>query len=136
MMRTICKSKLHRAVVTDANVNYTGSLTLDAQLMKAANILPYEQVHVVDVDNGARIVTYCIEGQAGSGTVCINGAAARLITVGDRVIIMSYAQLTEQEVEAFSPTVIMVDAGNRIRDVVRERCRFLEETAGNPSRRS
>ena len=133
MIRTICKSKLHRAVVTDANVNYTGSLTLDAQLMKAANILPYEQVHVVDVDNGARIVTYCIEGPAGSGTVCINGAAARLMTVGDKVIIMSYAQLTEQEAEAFSPTVIMLDARNRIRDIVHERCRYVEETEVDPS---
>ena len=128
MLRTICKSKLHRAVVTEANVNYTGSITLDAQLMKVADIVPYEQVHVVDVDNGARIVTYCIEGPGGSGIVCINGAAARLVSVGDKVIIISYAQLSPQELETFHPTVILLDARNRIRDVVKERCRLLEES--------
>ena len=105
MLRTICKSKLHRAVVTEANVNYTGSITLDAQLMKAADIVPYEQVHVVDVDNGARIVTYCIEGPAGSGTVCINGAAARLISAGDKVIVIAYVQVTPEELERMAPKI-------------------------------
>lgn len=118
MLRTLCKSKLHRATVTEANVQYTGSVTLDAELMKAADLLPYEQVHVVDVDNGARIVTYCIEGLAGSGTVCINGAAARLISAGDRVIIISYAQVTPEELEALSPKVIVLDERNRILQVI------------------
>ena len=133
MIRTICKSKLHRAVVTEANVNYTGSVTLDAHLMNAANLRPYEQVHVVDVDNGARLVTYCIEGPAGSGTVCINGAAARLISAGDHVIIISYAQLTDEEAESFRPTVVLLDARNRIRDVIKERCLFREDAELDPT---
>ena len=120
MLRTLCKSKIHGATVTEANVHYTGSVTLDAQLMKAADLLPYEQVHVVDVDNGARIVTYCIEGPAGSGTVCINGAAARLITRGDRVIIISYAQLAPAELEAFAPKVVLLGERNHIRQVMTE----------------
>ena len=133
MIRTICKSKLHRAVVTEANVNYTGSVTLDTHLMKAASLRPYEQVHVVDVDNGARLVTYCIEGPAGSGTVCINGAAARLISAGDHVIIISYAQLTDEEAETFRPTVVLLDARNRIRDIIKERCQFREGAESDPA---
>ena len=117
MLRTVCKSKLHRATVTEANVQYTGSLTLDAQLMKAADLVPYEQVHVVDVDNGARIVTYCIEGAPGSGTVCINGAAARLISAGHKVIIISYAQVTSEELSEMAPKIVMLDANNRIQEV-------------------
>lgn len=120
MLRTVCKSKLHRATVTEANVEYTGSLTLDAQLMKAADLLPYEQVHVVDVDNGARIVTYCIEGAPGSGTVCVNGAAARLIAEGDCVIIISYAQAAPEELERLATKVVLLDERNRIRQVVTE----------------
>lgn len=123
MLRAVCKSKLHGAVVTEANVQYTGSLTLDAQLMTAADLVPYEQVHVVDVDNGARVVTYCIEGAPGSGTVCVNGAAARLISAGDTVIIISYAHLTTDELDRLAPTVVFLDARNRIREVVRERYR-------------
>ena len=114
MLRTVCKSKLHRATVTEANVRYAGSLTLDAQLMKAADLVPYEQIHVVDVDNGARIVTYCIEGLPGSGTVCINGAAARLISAGHKVIIISYAQVTPEELSYVAPRVVTLDARNRI----------------------
>ena len=117
MLRTICKSKLHRATVTEANLHYTGSVTLDAELMKAAELTPYEQVHVVDVDNGARIVTYCIEGPPGSGMVCINGAAARLIAAGDKVIVISYAQMTPEELETFAPTIVMLDEHNRIRSL-------------------
>jgi aspartate 1-decarboxylase len=105
MLRTICKSKLHGARVTEANVHYTGSITLDAELMRAADLVPYEQVHVVDVDNGERIVTYCIEGPAGSGTVCVNGAAVRLIAAGDKVIVISYAQVTPAELEALAAEV-------------------------------
>ena len=118
MWRTICKSKIHRATVTDANVEYPGSLTLDADLMKAADLLPYEQVHVVDVTNGARLVTYCIEGAPGSGTVCVNGAAARLVAPGDKVILIAYAQLAPSEVESFSPKIVTVDERNRILQVV------------------
>ena len=117
MLRNICKSKVHRATVTEANVEYAGSLTLDADLMKAADLVPYEQVHVVDVDNGARLVTYCIEGPPGSGTVCINGAAARLISVGDKIIIMSYAQLDSDELDRFAPKIVVVDQQNHVQQV-------------------
>ena len=129
MLRTICKSKLHRATVTEANVDYTGSLTLDAQLMKAADLLPYEQIHVVDVDNGARIVTYCIEGPSGSGTVCVNGAAARLITAGQKVIIISYAQVTPEELETMAPKVVVLDRHNRIHQVTTVDCHLTEDLA-------
>ena len=122
MLRTVCKSKLHGATVTEANVHYTGSLTLDADLMKAAGLVPYEQVHVVDVENGARLVTYCIEGPPASGTVCVNGAAARLIAAGDKVIIISYAQVTAEELESFAPTIIMLDRHNRVQEIVTDRC--------------
>jgi aspartate 1-decarboxylase len=118
MLRTICKSKLHGATVTEANLQYTGSLTLDAELMKAADLVPYEQVHVVDVTNGARIVTYCIEAPPGSGTVCVNGAAARLIFAGDKIIVISYAQVTAAELEQLAPKVVMLDEENRIRQTV------------------
>ena len=127
MLRTICKSKLHGATVTEANIQYTGSLTLDAQLMKAAHLVPYEQVHVVDIDNGARIVTYCIQGPSGSGTVCVNGAAARLVAAGDRIIVISYAQMTPEELDTFSPTVVMLDERNTIRRIVTEACQLSEE---------
>ncbi|MBI2104193.1 MAG: aspartate 1-decarboxylase [Candidatus Omnitrophica bacterium] len=128
MLRTICKSKLHRATVTEANLEYAGSLTLDAQLMKAADLVPYEQVHVVDVDNGARIITYCLEGPSGSGTVCINGAAARLISAGDKVIIISYAQVTPAELDALTPKVVLLDERNRIREVAAVASRLSEES--------
>lgn len=118
MLRTVCKSKLHRATVTEANVHYTGSMTIDADLMKAADLVPYEQVHVVDVDNGSRLVTYCIEGPAGSGVVCVNGAAARLISAGDKVIILSYAQVTPAELETVAPKIVMLDERNAIQQVV------------------
>jgi len=127
MLRTVCKSKLHRATVTEANVQYTGSLTLDAHLMRASGLVPYEQVHVVDVDNGARLVTYCIEGPPGSGTVCINGAAARLISAGDKIIIIAYAQVTPEELESFTPKIVLLDHRNRIEQVVTERCRLSED---------
>ena len=122
MLRTICKSKLHGAIVTEANVHYTGSITLDAHLMKAADLVPYEQVHVVDVDNGARIVTYCIEGPAGSGTVCVNGAAARLISAGDHIIVISYAQVTPAELEGLSPKIVLLDQQNHVRDTMTDTC--------------
>lgn len=120
MLRTVCKSKIHRATVTEANVQYAGSITVDADLMKAADLVPYEQVHVVDVNNGARVVTYCIEGPAGSGTICVNGAAARLVSPGDKVIIISYAQVTPAELEILEPKVVLVDQDNRIVQVSTE----------------
>ena len=135
MLRTICKSKLHGATVTEANVQYTGSITLDARLMQAADLVPYEQVHVVDVDNGARLVTYCIEGPADSGVVCVNGAAARLISAGDHVIVISYAQVTPAELEQAAPKIILLDQQNRIRDVITDTHRFSDESeVDRPSR--
>ncbi len=118
MLRTLCKSKIHRATVTEANLAYTGSLTLDARLMEAADIIPYEQVHVLNLANGSRITTYCMEGAAGSGTVCVNGAAAHLMSVGDEVIILTYVQLTEEECRKFQPKILLVDKANRVQQVL------------------
>ena len=133
MLTTVCKAKLHRATVTEANVHYTGSITLDVELMKAAGLVPYEQVHVVDVDNGARLVTYCIEGAPGSGTVCVNGAAARLIAAGDKVIIIAYAQVTPSELDGFAPKLVLLDERNRVREVLAESCRLSEDSeVGTP----
>ncbi|HJR18265.1 MAG TPA: aspartate 1-decarboxylase [Actinomycetota bacterium] len=113
MVRTMLKSKIHRATVTNANVDYVGSITIDTHLMKAADILPYEKVAVVDIDNGARLETYAIEGDPGSGVIEMNGAAARLVQTGDKIIIMSYAQLSEVEARELRPTVVLVDEFNR-----------------------
>lgn len=112
MQRTMLKSKIHRATVTEANVDYVGSITIDSDLMMAADILPYEKVHVVDIDNGARLETYAIEGAAGSGAIEMNGAAARLVHKGDRIIIMSYAQIDDAEARKLRPTVVLVDEQN------------------------
>jgi aspartate 1-decarboxylase len=114
MRRTMCKSKIHRATVTDANLAYEGSITLDQGLMEAADMLEYEHVHVVNINNGARFETYVITGARGSGDVVLNGAAARLVQPGDKVIIMSYAGYDEAELEGFEPRVIFVDDANRI----------------------
>jgi aspartate 1-decarboxylase len=113
VQRTLMKSKLHRARVTDANLAYMGSLTLDPDLMEAADILPHEQVQVVDCDNGARLETYVIEGVRGSGDVCLNGAAARLVAPGDTVIIISYATYDDAEAREHEPRVVFCDADNR-----------------------
>ena len=111
-MRVMLKSKIHRTTVTDANLNYEGSITIDRNLMKAADILPYEQVHVVDVNNGNRLVTYAIEGE--SGEICLNGAAARLVQKGDIVIILAYTNVAENELRDFHPALVYVDAKNQI----------------------
>ena len=111
-MRTMLKSKIHRARVTDANIDYEGSITIDKKLMEEADILPFEQVHVLDVDNGARFMTYAIEGD--SGEICINGAAARLAAVGDTVIILSYCHVAEDGLPYFAPKLVYVDAKNNI----------------------
>jgi aspartate 1-decarboxylase len=108
------KSKIHRARVTDANLEYEGSITLDQQLMEAADLLGYEMVHVLDVDNGNRLQTYVIKGGRGTGEVVINGAAARLVQRGDLVIILSYAALSESEARACVPKLVYVDSENRI----------------------
>lgn len=114
MRRTMCKSKIHRATLTGADLHYVGSLTVDRDLMDAADMLPYEQVHVVNVNNGNRLVTYVIEGARGSGTMQLNGAAARLGAPGDVVIVLTYAEYEESEVRpVFEPTVVFVDANNR-----------------------
>jgi aspartate 1-decarboxylase len=114
MYRTMLKSKLHRATVTQADLHYVGSITIDADLMDAADLLPGEQVAVVDVTNGARLETYVIEGDRGSGVIGINGAAAHLIHAGDLVIIISYASLPDTEAKAFEPRVVFVDEANRV----------------------
>ena len=113
MNRTMMKGKIHRATVTDANLAYEGSITLDPVLMEAADILPHEQVHVYDIDNGNRLVTYAIEGRRGSGDVCLNGAAARLVLPGDRVIVVSYAEVDDAEARRWTPRVVRVDDRNR-----------------------
>ena len=112
MQRTMMKSKIHRATVTGADLNYVGSITLDPALMDAADVLEHEQVHVLDLDNGARFETYAIRG--GPGDVILNGAAARLVHVGDRVIVISYAGYDEAELARYEPTVVHVDERNRI----------------------
>lgn len=114
MQRTMMKSKIHRAAVTDANLNYVGSITIDAGLMEAADLLPYEQVQVVDVDNGARFETYVIAGESGSGEVCVNGAAARLVHPGDKVIVISYGTYEPSELRDYSPAVVHVDDDNHV----------------------
>ena len=113
-MRTMMKGKIHRATVTDANVHYEGSITIDPVLMEAADILPFEMVHVLDVDNGARLTTYAIEGEPGSGEVVINGAAARLITKGDIVIILTYDLVQDEAARRLEPKLVYVDRNNRI----------------------
>ena len=113
-MRTMLKSKIHRAHVTQADIDYEGSITIDAALVEAADMLPYEMVHVLDIDNGARLQTYVIEGERDSGVIGINGAAARLISKGDTIIILSYANVSEEEAQAVTPSLVYVDSENRI----------------------
>jgi aspartate 1-decarboxylase len=114
MNRTMLKSKIHRASVTDCDLHYVGSITLDPLLLEAADILPHEQVAVVDIDNGARFETYAIAGERGSGDVKLNGAAARLVHRGDKVIVISYASYTAAELDGYLPRVVHVDAHNEI----------------------
>jgi aspartate 1-decarboxylase len=114
MKRIMCKSKIHRARVTDANLDYEGSVTIDGLLLDAADIREYEQVHVVNIANGARFETYAMRGADGSGDVVVNGAAARLVQPGDKVIIFSYASYDEAELETFAPVFVFVDDANRI----------------------
>jgi aspartate 1-decarboxylase len=115
-MRTMLRSKIHRARVTGGNVDYEGSITIDRALMEAADILPYEMVHVLNVNNGARFQTYAIEGKTGSGEIVLNGAAARLAARGDIVIILTYCTVSEEEARSIEPVVVYVDASNNIRN--------------------
>ncbi len=119
MILEMLKSKIHRATVTQAELNYVGSITIDENLMEAAEICEYEKVQIADVDNGARFETYVIAGEAGSGTICLNGAAARMVSTGDKVIIMCYAGMTPQEREENPPRVVFVDDSNRITSIAR-----------------
>jgi aspartate 1-decarboxylase len=114
MQRHMLKSKIHRATVTGCDLHYVGSVTLDADLMRSADLLPGELVHVLDVDNGNRFETYVIEGEPGSGEVCLNGAAARLVHLGDRVIVVAYGVFDESELESHEPRVVHVDERNAI----------------------
>ena len=111
-MRIMLKSKIHRATVTDANIDYEGSITIDKKLMAEADILPYEQVQVLNINNGARFSTYAIEGQESSGEICLNGAAARLAVKGDLVIILTYCDVSDEEARGYTPKVVHVDAKN------------------------
>jgi aspartate 1-decarboxylase len=120
VLRTMLKSKIHRATVTDADLHYVGSITVDPDLLEAADILEHEQVAVVDVDNGARFETYTIAGERGSGEIKVNGAAARLVHHGDTIIVISYAQYDRVEMEHYQPTVVHVNRENRIVTVDRE----------------
>ena len=118
MRRTFLHSKIHRATVTQADLNYAGSITIDPILLKAANIREFEQVDVLDITNGSRLTTYAISGQTGSGEICINGAAAHLVNPGDLVIIVSYVELEEEEFDTHQPKVILVDEENSITEIV------------------
>lgn len=114
MLREMMKSKLHRGVVTDANLKYMGSITIDSELMEAADLLPHEKVQVVNLNNGERFTTYVIAGEPGQKEICLNGAAARLVQPGDEVIIISYIWMEEDELEYYKPKVVFLDENNRI----------------------
>jgi aspartate 1-decarboxylase len=114
MLKEFLVSKIHRATVTDANLEYVGSITIAEDLMIVANLLEWQKVEILDVNNGERFQTYVIKGEANSGTICLNGAAARKVQKGDKVIIVSYAQLSEAEIKGFKPTIVIVDEENKI----------------------
>ena len=114
MNYTMLKGKIHRAIVKQADLNYVGSITVDTELLEAAGILEYEMVQIVDVENGNRFETYTIAGEPGSGMICLNGAAARQVCVGDKIIIMCYADMTPEEVQTHKPKVVFVDEENKI----------------------
>jgi aspartate 1-decarboxylase len=113
-MRTMLKSKIHRATVTDGNIDYEGSITIDKKLMEEADILPYEQVQVLNINNGSRFSTYAIEGEEGSGDICLNGAAARLAVKGDLVIILTYTEMSDEEASHHRPRILQVDKNNAV----------------------
>jgi aspartate 1-decarboxylase len=118
MKRVMMKGKIHRATITEANLDYIGSLTVDEDLLERADILPYEQVHVVNINNGERLVTYAIKGARGSGVICLNGAAAHKGQAGDLVIIIAYGEYSQEEARALEPSVVFVDENNRPAETV------------------
>lgn len=120
MRVTMCKGKLHRAVVTEAQLYYEGSITIDQDLLEAANILPFEKVQVVNINNGERLETYTYAGPRGSGTICMNGAAARKCEVGDQVIIIAYCDLDAEEAQAHCPRLVLVDEENKIKEIIHD----------------
>ena len=120
MFRMMMGSKLHRATVTEADLNYVGSITIDRALLDAAGMLPNEKVHVVNNNNGARFETYIIAGEAGSGVICVNGAAARLVQKGDVVIILSYVYMSDEEARNHEPTVLLMDKNNKVEQIIKE----------------
>jgi aspartate 1-decarboxylase len=128
------KSKVHRATVTDADLHYVGSITVDRDLMDLADLVEFEQVAVVDIDNGARLETYVIEGARGSGSICLNGAAARLVSPGDKVIIISYADFEAAELDGFEPRVVHVDRSNRPIDAATATAVAAEQQGPAPHR--
>ena len=134
MRRRMMKSKIHRATVTQADLHYVGSVTVDQDLLDAANLLPGELVHIVDIDNGARLETYTISGERGSGVIGINGAAARLVSPGDRVIIISYAEYDREELEGYTPTIVHVDRANQPIDALTAELIASEQQGPAPHR--
>lgn len=118
MLLCILKSKLHKAVVTETNIDYVGSITIDEDLMEVSGMIPYEQVHVWNITNGSRLITYVIPGERGSGVICLNGAAAHLNRMGDRVIVGAFAQMTEEEAKTFKPKIVIVDHNNKIEKII------------------
>ena len=119
MVNIMLKGKIHRATVVQAELDYVGSITIDEELMEAAGIYEYEQVQIVDINNGARFETYVIAGEAGSGMICLNGAAARMVSVGDKIIIMCYAGMSPEEIKENPPKVVFVDDKNKIKRITR-----------------
>lgn len=117
MTISMLKGKIHRATVTQAELDYVGSITIDAELLKASGIFEYEKVHIVDVNNGSRFETYTIAGEPGSGVICLNGAAARMVATGDKIIIMAYANVSPEEATEMHPTVVFVDEKNHVSEI-------------------
>ena len=117
MFIEVVKSKIHRVTVTEANLNYVGSITIDAKLLAASGLLPYEKVHIVNINNGERFETYVIEGPADTGVICLNGAAARKVQVQDKIIIMAYAQVTPEEARVLKPQVVFVTDDNKVEKI-------------------
>jgi len=120
MFRTMMKAKLHRATVTEADLNYVGSITIDRELLEKVGILPHEKVQIVNNNNGARLETYVIPGEKGSGVICLNGAAARLVHKGDTVIIISYAMVSEEELDSYKPKIAIMNKKNQIEKLIEE----------------
>ncbi len=117
MTISMLKAKIHRATVTQAELNYVGSITVDVELLEQSGIMEYERVHIVDINNGSRFETYTIAGERGSGVMCLNGAAARMVQTGDKIILMAYADVTPEEAKEMKPTVVFVDDKNQVSEI-------------------